>query len=107
MEEKEKGLSIEINPEVAGGNYSNLAVISHSPTEFIIDFAQMMPGIPKAKVCSRIIMHPEHAKRLLAALKDNVDKYESQFGTINFTQNKQNSTINLNDFIGGNNGSKS
>lgn len=104
---EEKGLSIELTPDVAGGKYSNLAIISHSPTEFILDFAQMLPGNQKAKVCSRIIMHPEHAKRLLAALKDNIDKYESQFGSIDFTQNKQNGTINLNDFIGGNNGSKS
>lgn len=75
-------LDIEISPEAAMGHYSNLAIITHSSSEFIVDFVQHMPGIPKAQVNSRIIMTPENAKRLLAALTDNVQKYENQFGEI-------------------------
>ncbi len=83
MDEKNKNqISIELPEEVAGGIYSNLAVITHSPTEFIIDFIRMMPGVPKAKVKSRIILTPEHAKRLLFALKDNLSKYESVHGKV-------------------------
>ena len=109
MEEKEKSFSIELTPEVSGGIYSNLVVLSHSATEFFIDFAQMAPGLPKAKVGSRIIMHPEHAKRLLMALKENVSNYEAKFGPINFTQPSRQggATINLSGLMGGNNGSKS
>jgi len=75
-------LNIELSEEVAQGIYSNLAVISHSSSEFIVDFIRLMPGVPKAKVQSRIILTPEHAKRLLSALQDNIAKYESQFGQI-------------------------
>jgi hypothetical protein len=83
MEEKPKNqINIELTEEVAGGVYSNLAIITHSPTEFILDFVSMMPGAPKAKVKSRIVMTPQHAKRLYKALADNLSKYESQFGTI-------------------------
>ncbi len=67
---------------MAGGVYSNLAVITHSSSEFVLDFAQMMPGAPKPKVASRIVMTPDHAKRLLAALSENVSKYESENGEI-------------------------
>lgn len=67
----------------------------------------MLPSNPKAHVCSRIILAPEHAKRLMNALVDNINKYESQFGTINFKQAKPAGTINLTDLIGNNNGSKS
>ncbi len=81
MEEK-KGLQIELTPEVAEGVYSNLAIISHSSSEFVIDFARTMPGVPKAPVKSRIILAPEHAKRLLLALQDNLAKYEKQHGAI-------------------------
>ena len=81
MEEK-KELSINIKPDVATGKYSNLAVITHSRTEFIFDFAAVLPGTPQAEVVSRVIMNPEHAKRLLLALQENVGKYESQFGRI-------------------------
>ena len=109
MNEKEnQGLSIEIPAEVAGGKYSNMAIISHSGTEFILDFAQVFPGRNnKACVCSRVIMTPEHAKRLMNALIDNINKYDSQFGEINFKQAKPNGTINLTDLMGGGNGSKS
>lgn len=75
-------LNIELSEEVAQGTYSNLAIISHSSSEFILDFIRLMPGVPKASVKSRIIITPEHAKRLLAALQDNIVKFESQFGPI-------------------------
>lgn len=75
-------INIELSEEQAEGIYANLAMISHSNSEFIIDFIKMMPGMPKAKVKSRIILTPQHAKRLLRALKENIGKYESQFGHI-------------------------
>lgn len=75
-------LDVELSVETAKGVYSNLAMITHSQAEFIVDFLQMLPGIPKAIVRSRIIMTPLHAKRLLAALSDNVAKFEARFGTI-------------------------
>jgi hypothetical protein len=75
-------INIEIGEKEAEGIYSNLAIISHSPAEFIIDFTRVLPGIPKSKISARIIMTPQHAKMLLGALKDNIDKYESQFGEI-------------------------
>lgn len=75
-------LNIELSEEVAEGTYSNLAIITHSPTEFVLDFIQVMPGVPKAKVKSRIVLTPEHAKRLLGALKDNIEKFESEHGDI-------------------------
>ena len=78
----EKELSIELKPDVAKGTYSNLAIITHSRSEFIIDFASMLPGLPKPEVHNRIIMTPEHAKRLFMALQDNINKYESQHGPI-------------------------
>ncbi len=79
---KKDGINIELTEEVAEGTYSNLAIINHSPSEFVIDFIQMMPGIPKAKVKSRVILTPQHAKRLMKALIDNVSKFESQNGEI-------------------------
>jgi hypothetical protein len=79
-------ISIELNEEVAQGTYSNLAVITHSASEFVIDFIRIMPGIPKAQVKSRIILTPEHAKRLLAALQDNIAKYEDVHGPIKDVQ---------------------
>lgn len=75
-------ISIELNEEIAQGTYSNLAVITHSSSEFVIDFVRIMPGIPKAQVKSRIILTPEHAKRLVAALQDNIGKYEAVNGKI-------------------------
>ncbi len=89
--ENQKQINIEIAPEMAGGTYSNLAVITHSQSEFIVDFVQMMPGIPKPKVASRIVMTPEHAKRLLMALHDNIAKFESENGEIKLR--KQGMTI--------------
>ena len=90
MAENNNQLQIELKPEVADGIYSNLAILTHSSSEFVADFVQMMPGMQKAQVRSRIVMAPEHAKRLLLALQDNVQKYEKQFGTIKLTQPQQN-----------------
>ena len=75
-------LQLELDPEVAQGVYSNLAMIIHSHSEFVLDFASMMPGLQKAKVKSRVVMAPEHAKRLLAALQENMMRYEQEFGKI-------------------------
>lgn len=79
---KQGELSIELSAEVAEGTYANLAIITHSHAEFIMDFIRVMPGMPKAPVKSRIIITPEHAKRLMHALQDNIKKYESMFGNI-------------------------
>ena len=79
-------LNIELKEEVAQGTYSNLAIITHSSSEFVVDFVRVMPGIPKAAVKSRVILTPEHAKRLLLALQDNVKKYEQQHGQIKVSQ---------------------
>ena len=88
-EEKEKPkqqasnqINIELPEEIAEGQYANLAMIAHSNSEFVVDFIRLMPGVPKARVKARIIITPEHARRLLAALKDNVEKYEKTFGPI-------------------------
>ena len=75
-------LQIELKDEVAQGTYAKLAIITHSSSEFIVDFVRVMPGLPKAGVQSRIILTPEHAKRLMYALQENVAKYEHQFGPI-------------------------
>jgi hypothetical protein len=75
-------INIELSEEIAEGVYSNLALIAHSNSEFVIDFIRMMPGLPKAKVKSRIILTPEHAKRLLGALEENIRRYEQHFGEI-------------------------
>src|SRR5690348_7968114 len=78
-------INIELSEEIAEGIYSNLAMIAHSNSEFVIDFIRLMPGVPKARVKSRVIITPEHAKRLLAALKENIEKYEASFGPIKRT----------------------
>lgn len=102
-------LTIELKPEIARGIYSNLAIISHSHSEFIIDFASNLPGFPKAEIGSRIIMTPEHAKRLMNALFDNISKYEAQFGLIDLgggaNQKNAGGTFDLGTFgpFGGNN----
>ena len=75
-------INLEIKPEIAVGKYSNLALISHSHSDFVLDFAAVLPGMPKPEVGSRIIMAPEHAKRLAAALQQNLMKYEQEFGKI-------------------------
>ncbi|MBI5475129.1 MAG: DUF3467 domain-containing protein [Ignavibacteriales bacterium] len=75
-------ISIELGEKEAEGIYSNLAIITHSPAEFVIDFTRVLPGVPKAKVHARIITTPQHAKLLLNALRDNIDKFEKSFGEI-------------------------
>ena len=95
---EKKQISLELKPEIAKGAYSNLAIITHSHSEFIIDFATMLPGLPKPEISNRLIMTPEHAKRLLNALADNVSKYESQFGPISMGGEPK-GTFNLNDFM--------
>lgn len=79
-------LNIELSEEIADGIYSNLAIITHSNSEFVIDFVKVLPGVPKAKVKSRILLTPQHAKRLAAALQDNISKFESIHGTIKQTE---------------------
>ena len=89
MAENNQQLQIELKPEVAEGTYSNLAILTHSSSEFVADFVQMMPGMQKAQVRSRIIMAPEHAKRLLGALQENIMRYEHQFGQIKMPEQQQ------------------
>lgn len=79
-------LNIEISEEVADGVYSNLAIITHSNSEFVLDFVRVMPGVPKAKVKSRILLTPQHAKRLMRALADNIQKFEGVHGQIRETE---------------------
>lgn len=81
-EQKQNQIKIELKEDIAQGIYSNLAVITHSSSEFVIDFIRVMPGIPKADVKSRIILTPEHAKRLMMALTDNIAKFEKVHGEI-------------------------
>ncbi len=108
MEEKKKEMGLMLRPEVARGNYSNFALITHSDSEFIIDFATNLPGMPQPEVTSRILMTPQHAKSLLTALTDNVAKYEAKFGLISSDARQGGSgTFNLGDlpqFGGGKNG---
>lgn len=83
MEKKnDNSINIELSEEIASGHYSNLAIITHSQAEFVFDFVQILPGLPKAKVKSRIIMTPQNAKRLMNALKENVQKFEENIGKI-------------------------
>ena len=89
-------LNIELSDEVAEGIYTNLAIIAHSQSEFVVDFIKMLPNVPKAKVKSRIILTPSHAKRLLAALADNVRKYEAQYGPIDEQKTQAYPPINFN-----------
>jgi hypothetical protein len=88
-------LNIELSEDVAEGIYSNLAIIAHSHSEFVVDFVRILPNVPKAKVKSRIVLTPQHAKRLMSALIDNVKKYEAQFGTISDPQQNQYPPINF------------
>jgi Protein of unknown function (DUF3467) len=78
----ENQLNIELTEETAEGVYSNLVMIAHSNAEFVLDFIRIMPGVPKAKVKSRIVMTPEHAVRFLEAMRENISRYEDAFGTI-------------------------
>lgn len=90
-------LNIELSEEIADGIYSNLAIITHSNAEFVVDFVRVMPGMPKARVKSRVVLTPQHAKRLLRALQDNIEKYEAIHGKISDTQpNNQGGGIPMN-----------
>ncbi|TPN81778.1 DUF3467 domain-containing protein [Aquimarina algicola] len=82
QEQKQNQINIELDEAIADGTYSNLAIINHSVSEFVVDFVNIMPGRPKSKVKSRIILTPQHAKRLLKALSDNVNRFESAHGEI-------------------------
>ena len=88
MEENKnnQGLQIELTPDVAQGEYANFAIITHSSSDFVIDFARVLPSVPKAQVKSRVILAPEHAKRLLAALQENIMRYERAYGSIKLPQ---------------------
>ena len=83
MDQKQPPLQVEIDEATARGIYTNLALITHSETEFILDFLFMQPQTPKAKVLARLVTSPVHAKRLLWALKDNIEKYEARYGPVN------------------------
>lgn len=101
MEEINEGqLNIELTEEIAEGVYSNLAVITHSNAEFVVDFIRIMPGVPKAKVKSRIILTPEHAKRLLSALEDNIEKYEAANGRIKVQSETPGFPMNFSGTVG-------
>ena len=93
-------INIELTDEIAEGVYANLAMIAHSNSEFVIDFIRLMPGVPKAKVKARIVVTPEHAKRLLYALKDNIEKYEDTFGSIKKTDDTPKFPINFGGTVG-------
>jgi len=95
-DKKSNQINIELSEEIAQGVYSNLAIITHSPSEFVVDFVRVMPGVPKAKVKSRIVLTPEHAKRLMMALKDNIAKYEAQHGKIKNADDGGNPSIPMN-----------
>ncbi len=93
-------INIELSEAMAEGEYANLALIAHSNSEFVIDFIRMMPGMPKAKVKSRIVVTPEHAKRLLAALAENVERYEQSFGHIKVHNDTPNYPMNFGGAVG-------
>src|SRR5690606_35023527 len=103
-EKKEKQaqnqINIELSEEIAEGIYSNLAMIAHSNSEFVIDFIRLMPGVPKAKVKSRTIITPEHANRIALALEENIDKYENTFAPIKRTEDAPKFPINFGGTVG-------
>ncbi|MBX9852160.1 MAG: DUF3467 domain-containing protein [Cytophagaceae bacterium] len=98
--EQQNQINIELSEDIAEGVYANLAMIAHSNSEFVIDFIRLMPGVPKAKVKARIVITPEHAKRLLAALKDNIRKYEEVFGDIKQSEDMPKFPINFGGTVG-------
>lgn len=93
---EEKKINLNLDPAIAGGSYANLAIISHTRSEFVLDFAGNLPGMPGPKINNRIIMSPEHAKRLLNALSENIARYESHFGKIEL---ETGATYNLADMM--------
>ncbi|WCT13826.1 DUF3467 domain-containing protein [Mucilaginibacter jinjuensis] len=101
MEElNDSQLNIELSEEIAEGIYSNLAIITHSNAEFVLDFIRVVPGVPKAKVKSRIILTPEHAKRFLAALQENIEKFEAVNGRIKTQEENKGFSMNFGGTIG-------
>ncbi|MDD3108744.1 MAG: DUF3467 domain-containing protein [Alistipes sp.] len=94
-------VNIELDDQMAEGEYANLAIISHSTSEFVIDFVRMMPGVSKARVKSRVILAPEHAKRLLLSLQENIERYEAVVGTINLPTTTTDESALAMSFIGG------
>lgn len=100
LPENQNQINIELTDEIAEGVYANLAMIAHSNSEFVVDFIRMMPGLPKAKVKARIVVTPEHAKRLLFALQDNIRKYEETFGTIKQSQEQSPFPMNFSGTMG-------
>ena len=97
---KQNQLNIELPEEIAEGVYANLAMIAHSNSEFVVDFIRLMPGVPKAKVKSRVVLTPEHAKRLLQALEDNINKYEDTFGPIKQVEESPKFPLNFGGTVG-------
>ena len=85
---EKNNINIELDENVSQGTYSNLVIVNHSPTEFVLDFINVMPGVPKAKVTSRIILTPEHTKKLINALNENLIKYEKAFDEIKNSQSE-------------------
>lgn len=85
---QQQGLQIDLKPEIAKGVYANLALITHSSSDFVFDFATMLPGMPKPEVSARVVMAPEHAKRLIQALQENLYNYEQQFGKITIPEQR-------------------
>lgn len=96
---QEQQLNIELTEELADGTYANLVIITHSSAEFVFDFVNVMPNVPKAKVKSRVVMSPQHAKRLMRALVENVKRFEAQHGTI-----KEQEQVNMPFTFGGTTG---
>ena len=92
---QKQGFPIELNPETALGQYANLALISHSSSDFVLDFARMLPGMSKPQVRSRVVLAPEHAKRLLQALQENIYKYEQTFGKIQIPNQQPRSLLRV------------
>ena len=93
-------INIELSEAMAEGEYANLAMIAHSNSEFVIDFIRMMPGLPKAKVKARIVVTPEHAKRLLAALAENIDRYEQAYGQVKVQTDAPSYPMNFGGAVG-------
>ena len=92
---KKNQLNIQLDENIANGTYSNLVIINHSATEFVLDFVSVMPGMPKSKVKSRMILAPQHAKRLLRALSENIKRFENSHGSIKDDQKPQNIPMNF------------
>lgn len=96
MVQKQPSLNVELGEKESEGIYSNLALISHSPSEFVLDFARVLPGSPKAKIYARIVMTPQHVKLLRNALEENIKRFEERFGEIKvFEKDKRNIGFNI------------